>query len=61
MDEALREKTEALIRAIWGPVPQTAGPGPADGDRRHQNRALADAIRAYLQSYLDDLQPSTRD
>ncbi len=49
-----RHETEALIEAIWGPE-AVAAPAPPDPmTRAAQNRALADAMRAYLQQYLAD-------
>ena len=52
-DETRRE-TEALIEAIWGPD-AVAAPAPPDPlTRAAQNRALAEAMKAYLQQYLAD-------
>ena len=50
-----KRETEALIEAIWGPeaVAPPAPPHPAE--RAAQNRALADAMRAYLQQYLAEV------
>jgi hypothetical protein len=61
MDEALRRETETLIRAIWGPsacqLPDAASIPIDPAAREQQNKALASAIRAYLQQYLDELTP----
>ena len=47
-----KRETEALIEAIWGPQ-QTDEPVPVDPlTRERQNRALAEAMKAYLQQYL---------
>ena len=47
-----RHETEALIEAIWGPE-AIAAPAPPDPlTRAAQNRALAEAMKAYLQQYL---------
>lgn len=47
-----KRETEALIEAIWGPQP-TDEPAPVDPlTRERQNRALAAAMKAYLQQYL---------
>jgi len=49
-----KRETEALIEAIWGPQ-AVAAPVPPDPETRAaQNRALAEAMRAYLQQYLAD-------
>ena len=49
-----RRETEALIEAIWGPE-AVAAPAPPDPfTRAAQNRALAEAMKAYLQQYLSD-------
>ncbi|MCX8256086.1 protein of unknown function [Beijerinckiaceae bacterium RH AL1] len=52
-DESRRE-TEALIEAIWGPQASSAAAPPDPGIRAAQNRALAEAMKAYLQQYLAD-------
>ncbi len=49
-----RRDTETLIEAIWGPE-AVAAPAPPDPTlRAAQNRALAEAMKAYLQQYLAD-------
>lgn len=49
-----KRETEALIEAIWGPEAVSA-PTPPDAETRAaQNRALAEAMRAYLQQYLTE-------
>ena len=51
-NDTRKRETEALIEAIWGPE-AVATPAPPDPETRAaQNRALADAMRAYLQQYL---------
>jgi hypothetical protein len=50
-DESRRE-TEALIEAIWGPQASSAAAPPDPAIRAAQNRALAEAMKAYLQQYL---------
>ena len=52
-DETRRE-TEALIEAIWGPEAVAAPAAPDPTTRAAQNRALAEAMKAYLQQYLAD-------
>ena len=53
-DDARRRETEALIEAIWGAQAVTAPAPPDPATRAAQNRALAEAMRAYLQQYLAD-------
>ena len=49
---------DALVAAIWGHK-AVAAPEPIGPELREvQNQALSLAIRAYLQSYLDDI-PNT--
>ena len=52
-DDPRRRETEALIAAIWGPPPPEKPKPPTDpAVREQQNRALAEALKAYLQQYL---------
>ena len=51
--EQRMEATKALIGAIWGPSTK-ADVAIAPEEREEQNWLLAEAIKAYLQAYLDE-------
>ena len=55
-----RRETEALIEAIWGPQSVVARVPLQPDERAQQNRALATAMKAYLQQYLADIEPTLR-